>query len=54
MDARKLLIQTIGIGAFVIGGLMAREKAIEGVELAEKKFNDRLKPNEEQPKINAQ
>lgn len=30
----------IGIGTFVIAGLMAREGALEGIDLAEEKAND--------------
>lgn len=32
----------IGIGTFVIAGLMAREASIEGIELFENKVNDRV------------
>jgi hypothetical protein len=34
---KKTLIQIVGIGAFIVGGLLARESAIEGIELVDDK-----------------
>lgn len=39
---KKTLISVIGVGAFVIGGLLARESAIEGIDLLEDKI-DKIK-----------
>lgn len=47
MDAKKVVAQLIGLGAFIIVGLQAREKAIEGVDLVEEKVNKFLKRDEE-------
>lgn len=33
----KIIAGAIGIGAFIIGGLMARQSAIEGLELVDEK-----------------
>jgi hypothetical protein len=39
---KKTLIQVIGLGAFIIGGLLTRESAIEGIELLEDRI-DKIK-----------
>lgn len=36
---KKYLVPALGIAAFVIGGIVAREKAIEVVETLEKTFS---------------
>ena len=41
----------IGVGAFVIGGLLARESAIEGIELLEEKVNDRIKKKQQTDEV---
>ena len=50
MDAKKTLIAVIGFGAFIVGGLMSRQTAIEGIELLEDKMQnlrDRYKDSDE-------
>ena len=43
---KKYLVPTLGAVAFVIGGLIARQKTLEGIETLEKTFN---KKTEEEP-----
>ena len=40
LSTNKFITGAIGIGAFIIGGLMARESALEGLELVDKKVED--------------
>lgn len=35
----KYVTGAIGIGAFIIGGLLTRQSAIEGIELLDEKMN---------------
>lgn len=39
---KKYIYPVIGVAAFVIGGIVAREKAIEIAGVVEKSFNDHL------------
>lgn len=39
---KKGLTTVIGIGAFIIGGLLAQQSALEGIELLEDKVKDKL------------
>ena len=36
---KKYLIPVLGVVAFIIGGIIAREKTIDGIETLEKFFN---------------
>jgi hypothetical protein len=36
----------IGLGTFVIAGLLARESALEGLDMFETKVNDRIEKNQ--------
>jgi len=40
---KKSLTTIIGIGAFIIGGLLAQQSAVEGIELLDEKIKDKLK-----------
>lgn len=44
----KFIAGAIGIGAFIIGGLMARQSAIEGLELFDEKV-DQFKHRNDPP-----
>lgn len=37
---QKYIVPAIGIGAFIVGGIVVREKAIEVVGVLEKALND--------------
>lgn len=43
MTVRKYLVPAIGVAAFVIGGIVTRDKALDVVETLEKTF-DKKKP----------
>lgn len=45
MDKRKVLHGVIGVAAFIVGGIMAREKAIEAAETVEDFFSPKEEPN---------
>lgn len=40
----KYVMSAIGIGAFIVGGIVAREQAMTTVEVLEKKFHNKDKP----------
>lgn len=44
----KFLVGVIGAGAFIIGGLMSRQTAIEGLELVDEKI-DKFKHRNDPP-----
>ena len=39
----KAVIVAVGFGTFIIGGLLAKQGAEEGLEILEDKVNDRIK-----------
>lgn len=45
MDKRQIIYTTVGIFAFVLGGIFAREKALDGLDTLENSLN-RHKPTE--------
>lgn len=45
MDTRKVLYGVIGVAAFVIGGIVTREKAIEAAETVEDFFSSKEVPD---------
>lgn len=44
----RLIVGVIGVGAFIIGGLMSRQTAIEGLELVDEKI-DQFKHRNDPP-----
>ena len=46
MDWKKIIVPTVGGIAFVIGGLIARTKAIEGVETLDSMFHKKSPESE--------
>lgn len=48
---KKSLTTIIGIGAFIIGGLLAQQSAVEGIELLDEKIKDKL--NKQPPELEA-
>jgi hypothetical protein len=42
----KYITGIIGVGAFVIGGLLARQTAIEGIELLDETVKNRFHKND--------
>lgn len=45
----KYLTGIVGVGAFIIGGLLARQSAIEGIELLDEKIQSRFNPTPPPP-----
>lgn len=37
---QKYIVPAIGVGAFIVGGLVAREKATEVIAIVQKSFSD--------------
>lgn len=37
---QKYIVPAIGVGAFIVGGIVAREKAVEVVEIVKKSMSE--------------
>jgi hypothetical protein len=37
---QKYIVPALGVGAFIVGGIVAREKAVEIIEVVQKAFSD--------------